>query len=54
LLDYCIAAFAVIIIVSVFQWIVDGRRNFTGPRFDMTIDALDAIPTEQEPSIQEK
>ncbi|OQD86317.1 hypothetical protein PENANT_c008G01320 [Penicillium antarcticum] len=53
-MNYCIAAFAVIIIISVFQWIVDGRKNFTGPRFDMTIDALDAMPTEQEPSIQEK
>ncbi|KAJ6023597.1 hypothetical protein N7460_013992 [Penicillium canescens] len=53
-MNYCIAAFAVIIIVSVFQWIVDGRKNFTGPRFDMTIDALDAMPTEQEPSIHEK
>ncbi|KAJ5757318.1 uncharacterized protein N7511_006012 [Penicillium nucicola] len=53
-MNYCIAAFAVIIIISVFQWIVDGRKNFTGPRFDMTIDALDAMPTEQEPSRQEK
>lgn len=31
-IDYCIAAFAVIISISVFQWIVDGRKNFTGPQ----------------------
>ncbi|CAG8301698.1 unnamed protein product [Penicillium salamii] len=47
-MNYCIAAFAVIIIISVFQWIVDGRKNFTGPRIDMTIDALDIMPTRQE------
>lgn len=47
--DYCIAAFAVIIIVSVFQWIVDGRKNYTGPRIDMTIDALETMPAVPEP-----
>ncbi|KAF7627905.1 hypothetical protein AFLA_003273 [Aspergillus flavus NRRL3357] len=31
-MNYCIAAFAVIISISVFQWIVDGRKNFTGPQ----------------------
>lgn len=34
--DYCIVAFAIIVIISVFQWIVDGRKNFTGPRVNMT------------------
>ncbi|KAL4908145.1 hypothetical protein BDW74DRAFT_165988 [Aspergillus multicolor] len=34
-MSYCIAAFAVIIIISVFQWFVDGRKNFTGPRVDL-------------------
>lgn len=33
--DYCIAAFAIIVIISVFQWIVDGRKNFTGPRVNL-------------------
>ncbi|CAG8187996.1 unnamed protein product [Penicillium olsonii] len=47
-MNYCIAAFAVIIIISVFQWVVDGRKNFTGPRIDMTIDALHAMHTNQE------
>ncbi|KAJ5092463.1 hypothetical protein NUU61_007333 [Penicillium alfredii] len=45
-MNYCIAAFAVIIIISVFQWIVDGRKNFTGPRVDFAIDALDTTPRE--------
>ncbi|CRL21678.1 Amino acid/polyamine transporter I [Penicillium camemberti] len=47
-MNYCIAAFAVIIIISVFQWFVDGRKNFTGPRVDITIDALDTVPTREE------
>lgn len=36
--DYCIAAFAVIIIISGFQWIVDGRKNYTGPRIDLGVE----------------
>ncbi|KAI9934568.1 hypothetical protein ASPWEDRAFT_175295 [Aspergillus wentii DTO 134E9] len=35
-MNYCIAAFAIIVIVSVFQWFVDGHKNFTGPRIDLT------------------
>lgn len=30
-MNYCVAAFAVIILISTVQWIVDGRKNFTGP-----------------------
>ncbi|KAF5857418.1 hypothetical protein ETB97_005803 [Aspergillus alliaceus] len=33
-MNYCIVAFAIIVIVSVVQWIVDGRKNFTGPRVE--------------------
>ena len=44
-IDYCIAAFAVIIIISVFQWFVDGRKNFTGPRIDLGVDGVDIAPT---------
>ncbi|KAJ5825375.1 hypothetical protein N7474_002513 [Penicillium riverlandense] len=45
-MNYCIAAFAVIIMISVFQWVVDGRKNFTGPRVDLAIEALDTLPAE--------
>ena len=34
--------------ISIFQWIVDGRKNFTGPRGDMTIDGLNTLVSEQE------
>lgn len=33
--DYCIVAFAIIVLVSVFQWVVDGHKNFTGPRVNL-------------------
>ncbi|GKZ23801.1 hypothetical protein AbraIFM66951_005073 [Aspergillus brasiliensis] len=35
-MNYCIVAFAIIVIVSVVQWVVDGRKNFTGPRVDLS------------------
>lgn len=35
-MNYCIVAFAIILLISTFQWIVDGRKNFEGPR--ITID----------------
>ena len=37
-MNYCIAAFAIVLIVSVIQWFVDGRKNYTGPQID--VDAL--------------
>ncbi|KAF9734720.1 hypothetical protein PMIN06_008034 [Paraphaeosphaeria minitans] len=47
-MNYCIVAFAVIIIISTFQWFVDGRKNFTGPRTDMGIEALEAVQSNQQ------
>lgn len=37
-MNYCVAAFAIVLIVSVIQWFVDGRKNYTGPKID--IEAL--------------
>lgn len=37
-MNYCVAAFAIVLIISVIQWIVDGRKNYTGPQID--VDAL--------------
>lgn len=34
-IDYCVAAFGIVFIISAFQWIVDGRKNFVGPRMDV-------------------
>lgn len=31
-MNYCIVALGIVFIVSLFQWSVDGRRNYTGPQ----------------------
>lgn len=40
--DYCIVAFAIIILISTVQWFVDGRKNFKGPQLDVEILHVDA------------
>lgn len=30
-MNYCVVAFGIVIIISVVQWFVDGRRNYRGP-----------------------
>ena len=30
-LDYCIVAFFIVIVISVIQWFIDGRKNYKGP-----------------------
>lgn len=44
-LDYCIVAFGIILLISTIQWFVDGRKNFTGPRADMSLEVLEAMKT---------
>ncbi|KIW30667.1 uncharacterized protein PV07_06391 [Cladophialophora immunda] len=39
-MNYCVAAFAIVLIVSTIQWFVDGRKNYSGPQIDL--DALKA------------
>lgn len=31
-MNYCVVAFAVVFIISMIQWFVDGRKNYTGPK----------------------
>ena len=33
-LDYCIVAFFIVIVISTVQWFVDGRKNFHGPKVE--------------------
>lgn len=37
-MNYCVVVFFIILVVSMVQWYVDGKKNFTGPRID--VDAL--------------
>lgn len=34
-MNYCIVAFFLIFVISIIQWFVDGRKNYTGPKIDM-------------------
>jgi choline transport protein len=34
-MNYCVVAFAVVLIISMIQWFVDGRKNFKGPKVDI-------------------
>jgi choline transport protein len=34
-MNYAVVAFAVVLIISVVQWFVDGRKNYTGPKLDV-------------------
>ncbi len=35
LTDYCVVVFFLILVISIVQWIVDGRKNYTGPSVDL-------------------
>lgn len=48
-LDYCIVAFAIIIIISTVQWFVDGRKNFHGPRTEL--EFLEAVESREVPHV---
>lgn len=37
-MNYCVVAFAIILIIASLTWIFDGRKNYTGPQLD--IDAM--------------
>lgn len=41
-MNYCIVAFAIVVLISLIQWIVDGRKNYTGPKVDIDMSMLTA------------
>lgn len=44
-MNYCIVAFAIVLIISMIQWFVDGRKNYTGPQIDLDDAVLTAAET---------
>jgi hypothetical protein len=44
-MNYCVVAFAIVFIISVVQWFVDGRKNYKGPVVDFKSDVLVAVTT---------
>lgn len=35
--DYCVAAFGIVFVISCITWIVDGRKNYVGPRIEVEV-----------------
>lgn len=33
--DYCIVVFFIILVISIVQWFIDGKKNFTGPKINI-------------------
>ncbi len=33
-MNYCIVAFGIILAIATVQWVIDGRKNYTGPHID--------------------
>ena len=45
-MNYCIVAFAIVLIISLVQWFVDGRKNYEGPKVvDIDNQVLTAVET---------
>lgn len=39
-MNYCVVAFGIVLIISVIQWFVDGRKNFKGPQIEIDDSVL--------------
>ena len=50
-MNYCIVAFAIVVVISLIQWMVDGRKNYKGPKVDIDETMLTA---EQSAELAEK
>lgn len=44
-MNYCVVAFAVVILISAVQWVIDGRKNFEGPRMTIGVEPTHLSPT---------
>lgn len=42
-MNYCIVAFGIVVLISVVQWFVDGRKNYTGPKVELDDQILTAV-----------
>jgi choline transport protein len=42
-MNYCIVAFAIVIIIATIQWFVDGKKNFHGPHIDLVVLTEDEV-----------
>lgn len=42
-MNYCIVVFTIVLAVSTFQWLVDGRKNYNGPKIELEGTVLTAV-----------
>ena len=38
--DYCVVVFFIILIISIVQWFVDGRKNYKGPQIEIVGEGI--------------
>jgi choline transport protein len=48
-MNYCVVAFAIVLLISVAQWLIDGRKNYRGPRVEVDDHVLVAATTLDRP-----
>lgn len=62
-MNYCVVAFAIVIMIATIQWFVDGRKNFHGPLVNLNalkeggvlaIDPLAASETQESENVKKK
>jgi len=52
--DYCIVAFFIVIVISVVQWFVDGRKNFKGPQIELVGEDVTGADFHQDGHLDDK
>lgn len=52
-MNYCIVAFGIWLCISLIQWFVDGRKNYTGPTMMIDNHVLVATPTQKDSDMVE-
>ncbi|KAJ5692206.1 hypothetical protein N7462_001629 [Penicillium macrosclerotiorum] len=55
-MNYCVAAFAIVFIISTITWIFDGRKNFVGPRIEVEVlsGQVGVQPEQPIPMVEQK
>ncbi|KAJ6032334.1 hypothetical protein N7540_003066 [Penicillium herquei] len=55
-MNYCVAAFGIVFVISAITWIVDGRKNYVGPRIEVEIlsGQVEDKPHEPIPMVEQK
>jgi hypothetical protein len=46
-MNYCVVAFAIVFMISIIQWFVDGRKNYKGPKVNIDENILVAAETRE-------